>query len=127
MSPTRLHPKLQHACYLSLTPLRGLAGNAVSLVYYGAPLSTMAEVIKTRNSASILLPLTLMNLLNALLWWVCLVCVQGARCASRIIDAFDVHEELDKHTIRTSKTSPLLLLQSPSARFLHCSGQYTEW
>ena len=49
----------------------------MSLVYYGAPLSTMAEVIKTRNSASILLPLTLMNLINALLWWACLVCVQG--------------------------------------------------
>jgi hypothetical protein len=48
---------------------RGLSGNAISLVYYGAPLSTMAEVIKTRNSASILLPLTLMNLINALLWW----------------------------------------------------------
>ncbi len=28
----------------------------------------MAEVVRTRNSASILLPLTLMNLLNALLW-----------------------------------------------------------
>lgn len=28
----------------------------------------MAEVIKTRNSASILLPLTLMNLVNAALW-----------------------------------------------------------
>ena len=37
-------------------------------MYYGAPLSTMAEVIRTRNSASILLPLTLMNLINALLW-----------------------------------------------------------
>ncbi|GAX81004.1 hypothetical protein CEUSTIGMA_g8439.t1 [Chlamydomonas eustigma] len=48
--------------------LWGLSGNAISLVYYGAPLSTMAEVIKTRNSASILLPLTLMNLVNALLW-----------------------------------------------------------
>ena len=84
-------------------PLRGLAGNAVSLVYYGAPLSTMAEVIKTRNSASILLPLTLMNLINALLWWV--GGYRGGRYARRMIDAFD--EELDKHTFfRTSKSSP---------------------
>lgn len=46
----------------------GMGGNAISMVYYGAPLSTMAQVIRTRNSASILLPLTLMNLTNAVLW-----------------------------------------------------------
>jgi uncharacterized protein with PQ loop repeat len=40
----------------------------ITLIYYAAPLSSMAEVIKTRNSASILLPLTLMNTLNAALW-----------------------------------------------------------
>lgn len=48
--------------------LWGLAGNVISMVYYSAPLSTMAEVIRTRNSSSILLPLTLMNLTNAILW-----------------------------------------------------------
>eukprot|EP00195_Chlamydomonas_chlamydogama_P011063 CAMPEP_0202891162 /NCGR_PEP_ID=MMETSP1392-20130828/1301_1 /ASSEMBLY_ACC=CAM_ASM_000868 /TAXON_ID=225041 /ORGANISM="Chlamydomonas chlamydogama, Strain SAG 11-48b" /LENGTH=259 /DNA_ID=CAMNT_0049574843 /DNA_START=36 /DNA_END=815 /DNA_ORIENTATION=+ len=48
--------------------LWGLAGNTISLIYYGAPLSSMAEVIRTRNSASILLPLTMVNLTNALLW-----------------------------------------------------------
>ncbi|KAJ9505918.1 hypothetical protein QJQ45_017029, partial [Haematococcus lacustris] len=46
----------------------GIAGNCISLVYYAAPLSSMAEVLKTRNSASILLPLTVMNLANAALW-----------------------------------------------------------
>ena len=59
------------ACDNDLTSqlnLWGLSGNFISLVYYGAPLSTMAEVIKKRDSSSILLPLTLMNLLNAALW-----------------------------------------------------------
>ena len=48
----------------AVCPPRGAAGNVVSFVYYGAPLSTMAEVIKTKNSASILLPLTIMNIMN---------------------------------------------------------------
>lgn len=47
---------------------RGTAGNVVTLIYYAAPLSTMAEVIRTRNSASILMPLCIMNMLNAGLW-----------------------------------------------------------
>ncbi|KXZ52053.1 hypothetical protein GPECTOR_10g1076 [Gonium pectorale] len=47
---------------------QGLAGNVVCLIYYAAPLSTMWEVIRTRNSASILVPLTMMNTLNAALW-----------------------------------------------------------
>lgn len=46
----------------------GFAGNIIALVYYGAPLSSMYDVIRTRNSASILLPLTLMNTANAALW-----------------------------------------------------------
>ncbi|GIL59783.1 hypothetical protein Vafri_14501 [Volvox africanus] len=37
----------------------GLAGNVICLIYYAAPLSTMWEVIRTRNSASILVPLTM--------------------------------------------------------------------
>ena len=49
-------------------PSRGAAGNLVAFLYYGAPLSTMLEVIKTKNSASILLPLTVMNVINAALW-----------------------------------------------------------
>jgi solute carrier family 50 protein (sugar transporter) len=52
----------------SMLSLWGLAGNFISLVYYAAPLSSMAEVIKKRDSSSILLPLTLMNTANAFLW-----------------------------------------------------------
>ncbi|KAG2445336.1 hypothetical protein HYH02_008801 [Chlamydomonas schloesseri] len=48
--------------------LWGLAGNIICLVYYAAPLSTMWDVIRTRNSSSILVPLTMMNTLNAALW-----------------------------------------------------------
>eukprot|EP00798_Chlamydomonas_sp_ICE-L_P000040 gene40-12851_t len=42
------------ATYQDQLNIWGLAGNAICLVYYGAPLSTMADVIKTRNSASIM-------------------------------------------------------------------------
>ncbi|KAG1680971.1 hypothetical protein FOA52_009930 [Chlamydomonas sp. UWO 241] len=48
--------------------LWGLAGNVVCITMYASPLSTMGEVIKTRNSASILVPLTITTLLNASLW-----------------------------------------------------------
>ncbi|EFJ53175.1 hypothetical protein VOLCADRAFT_102793 [Volvox carteri f. nagariensis] len=41
--------------------LWGLAGNVICLIYYAAPLSTMWEVIRTRNSASILVPLTMVG------------------------------------------------------------------
>jgi uncharacterized protein with PQ loop repeat len=60
---------------------RGVAGNVITLIYYAAPLSSMAEVIKTRNSASILLPMTLMNTLNAALWATYgVVCVECSQC-----------------------------------------------
>ncbi len=38
-----------------------MAGNIIALIYYAAPLSTMWEVIRTRNSASILVPLTMVG------------------------------------------------------------------
>jgi solute carrier family 50 protein (sugar transporter) len=47
---------------------QGVAGNLLALIYYASPLSTMAEVVRTRNSASILLPMTIMNVANAGLW-----------------------------------------------------------
>ncbi|KAG1680967.1 hypothetical protein FOA52_009926 [Chlamydomonas sp. UWO 241] len=48
--------------------LWGLTGDVVCIAMYAAPLSTMGEVIKTRNSGSILVPLTVTTLLNASLW-----------------------------------------------------------
>ncbi|CAG9467777.1 unnamed protein product [Pedinophyceae sp. YPF-701] len=48
--------------------LWGFAANAILLVYYSAPLSTVAQVIKTRNAASLYWPLSLTNGLNGLMW-----------------------------------------------------------
>jgi len=48
--------------------LWGLAGNLVCICMYASPLTTMGDVIRTRNSASILVPLTMTTLLNASLW-----------------------------------------------------------
>ena len=47
---------------------RGITANVVLLIYYSAPLTTMKEVILTRNSASLYWPLSMMNVLNGLLW-----------------------------------------------------------
>lgn len=41
---------------------------AVLLMYYGAPLSVLAQVIRTRNSAALLWPLAVMNTVNGALW-----------------------------------------------------------
>jgi solute carrier family 50 (sugar transporter) len=40
----------------------------LSICYYGAPLSTMAEVMHTRDASSLYLPMILMNMCNATLW-----------------------------------------------------------
>lgn len=47
---------------------RGFTSNVVTIAYYGAPLSTMFTVIRSRSSASIYLPMCLANLVNTLLW-----------------------------------------------------------
>jgi uncharacterized protein with PQ loop repeat len=41
-----------------------------SIAYYAAPLSTMARVIRKKDASSLYLPLVLVNLLNAVLWFV---------------------------------------------------------
>ena len=55
---------------LSQTDLscRGLLANAILLVFYASPLSTVAEVVSTRSSASLYAPLCAMNVVNGLLW-----------------------------------------------------------
>ncbi|KAG2445268.1 hypothetical protein HYH02_008735 [Chlamydomonas schloesseri] len=40
----------------------------ILLCYYGAPLSTMAEVLRSRSSASLFWPTSAMNTVNGLLW-----------------------------------------------------------
>eukprot|EP01038_Epipyxis_sp_PR26KG_P009753 gene9753-13120_t len=48
--------------------LIGTLSMIFSLGYYGAPLSTMAQVIQSRDSSSLYPPLILTNLINATLW-----------------------------------------------------------
>ena len=48
----------------------GLFANLVLLVYYAAPLSTVKEVIVTRDSRSLYLPLAVGNTVNGTAWFV---------------------------------------------------------
>jgi solute carrier family 50 protein (sugar transporter) len=48
----------------------GFTANAILLVYYAAPLSTIITVVRTRNSASLHMPLSIMNTINGVLWLV---------------------------------------------------------
>jgi len=49
--------------------LWGFTANAILVLYYTAPLSTVLTVVRTRNTASIYWPLSLMNCLNGSLWF----------------------------------------------------------
>jgi hypothetical protein len=40
----------------------------ILLIFYSAPLSALAEVLRTRCSASLYLPFAAMNVVNGLLW-----------------------------------------------------------
>lgn len=51
-----------------LKDMWGFTSNAILLIYYAAPLSTIFTVIKTRSSASLHLPLCIMNTINGVLW-----------------------------------------------------------
>lgn len=46
----------------------GFTCNAITIAYYGAPLSTMFQVIRSKSSSSIYLPMCIANLVNTLLW-----------------------------------------------------------
>mmetsp|Transcript_32710 Transcript_32710/g.80597 ORF Transcript_32710/g.80597 Transcript_32710/m.80597 type:complete len:269 (+) Transcript_32710:151-957(+) len=48
----------------------GLFANAVLLVYYAAPLSTVKEVLATRNSKSLYFPIAVANTVNGTAWFV---------------------------------------------------------
>jgi solute carrier family 50 protein (sugar transporter) len=48
---------------------RGSAAVTVLGVYYVAPLSTVATVLKNRDSSSLYWPLSLMNVINGCLWF----------------------------------------------------------
>lgn len=54
--------------YDSLKRLWGFTSNAILIIFYAAPLSTCLEVLRTRCSASLNLPLSVMNVINGSLW-----------------------------------------------------------
>lgn len=50
--------------------LWGYTSNAILLLFYSSPLSTILLVLRTRNSSSLQLPLSVMNIINGSLWLV---------------------------------------------------------
>ena len=48
--------------------LLAIAANAILLCFYTSPLSTVANIIKTKDSSSLTLPLCVMNIVNGTLW-----------------------------------------------------------
>lgn len=50
--------------------LVGTIAVIVSIAYYAAPLSTMARVVRKKDASSLYLPLVLVNLVNAVLWFI---------------------------------------------------------
>eukprot|EP00879_Flechtneria_rotunda_P027302 GHRR01029245.1.p2 GENE.GHRR01029245.1~~GHRR01029245.1.p2 ORF type:complete len:130 (+),score=17.80 GHRR01029245.1:303-692(+) len=46
----------------------GFTCNAITIMYYAAPLSTAVSVIRSKSSSSIYLPMCIANLVNTLLW-----------------------------------------------------------
>ena len=48
--------------------LWGFTANAILLIYYAAPLSTIVAVVRTRSAATLHLPLAVMQIVNGGLW-----------------------------------------------------------
>lgn len=48
----------------AMSSLYGLVNNAILLAYYGAPLSTIGQVLSEKNSDSIYLPTVVLNGVN---------------------------------------------------------------
>lgn len=51
-----------------MSALVGTLGSSFAIAYYTAPLSTMAEIIQKRDSSSLMLSMTAINLINATMW-----------------------------------------------------------
>ena len=52
----------------AMASLYGIVNNAILLAYYGAPLSTIGQVLKEKSAASIYFPTVLINGINGLFW-----------------------------------------------------------
>ena len=76
VASTAVHVAAAYATgYALASPARrrlvaGLVANGILLCYYAAPLSTMAEILATKDASSISAPLVALNGANGLLWLV---------------------------------------------------------
>lgn len=61
---------LGHMSQHGLKTLWGFTSNAILLIFYASPLSTVLEVVRSRSSATLNLPLSVMNVINGTLWLV---------------------------------------------------------
>eukprot|EP00615_Pteridomonas_danica_P002634 CAMPEP_0114329364 /NCGR_PEP_ID=MMETSP0101-20121206/1033_1 /TAXON_ID=38822 ORGANISM="Pteridomonas danica, Strain PT" /NCGR_SAMPLE_ID=MMETSP0101 /ASSEMBLY_ACC=CAM_ASM_000211 /LENGTH=278 /DNA_ID=CAMNT_0001459013 /DNA_START=8 /DNA_END=844 /DNA_ORIENTATION=+ len=52
----------------AVSSLYGIVNNVILLAYYGAPLSTIGQVLSTKNADSIYFPTVLINLINGVFW-----------------------------------------------------------
>lgn len=55
-------------CPARVLTLACFAANTILFFYFAAPLSTMLHVLRSRDSASLVLPLCVMNTINGVLW-----------------------------------------------------------
>jgi solute carrier family 50 protein (sugar transporter) len=65
-APAHASPAPTPPCFPPAAPLPA----AILLIFYASPLSTLLEVLRTRCSASLNLPLSVMNVINGSLWLV---------------------------------------------------------
>jgi len=50
------------------TLMAGLAADVITILYYGSPLTAAVRVVRTKSSASIMLPRLLCDIANSGLW-----------------------------------------------------------
>lgn len=55
-------------CHAYQFSRRGIQSVIVLMAYYGVPLTSMVEVVKTRNAASIYAPLAIGAIANGTMW-----------------------------------------------------------
>lgn len=48
---------------------RGLNCNIILLIYYGAPLSMIVKVVRTKSSSALHFPMVLANFVNGSMWF----------------------------------------------------------
>ena len=60
---------LKNADRATAAMIVGISSDISSLLYYGAPLATVAEVIRTKDSSSLFVPAIVISAINCILWF----------------------------------------------------------